>query len=193
MLSWITLGLMGRKKLSWVGEIKTSAHRLWYSLPLVCALIGSLEADLRQDLFQLSPFLRGKEGRSGGKKTKKRLRKSLPDSYRTIPNCPLGPNPVSPHEAGFYRSYKQPPEFQPNLVNSLSAAHAIGDFKAESRAFTSPTNTIVKMPWNRYHVLQNETDPYAWKPKTGFPGPIWDSSGLSRWSRQFRILELVTE
>lgn len=35
------------------------------------------------------------------------------------------------------------------------------------------------MPWNRYHVLQNETDPCASKPKTGFPGPIWESSCLS--------------
>lgn len=73
-------------------------------------------------------------------------------------------NPISLYWPEFYRSDKQPSEIKPNHVNNLSSTSTeLRIFKANSRDFISSTNTVIKMPLDRYHILQIEIDPCAVK------------------------------
>lgn len=98
ILSWITLGFKERKKnFLGLGRYRLR-HKVSSTAFLLCAFRDSLGAGLRPAIFQFFPFS-GEEGQGKIRKAKKRLRKSLPDSYRTITNCHLAPNPnpISQH------------------------------------------------------------------------------------------------
>ena len=76
-----------RKKKTFLGwRDKDVKHKACGTAFLWCAFTGSLEADLRQVLFQFTSF----EGRKGGdRKARKRLKNSAIDSYWTTAKCHL--------------------------------------------------------------------------------------------------------
>lgn len=85
---------------------------------------------------------------------------------------PTSPEPYSLHLPEFYRAYKHPPEIQPNHINRLSSVFTeLGILKLIQGVLQAPPNTVVKMPLERYHILQNEIDPCAVKvdPLEGSP------------------------
>lgn len=76
----------GKKKTFLGWRDKDVKHKACGTAFLWCAFTGSLEADLRQVLFQFSSF----EGRKGGdRKARKRLKNSAIDSYGTTAKCHL--------------------------------------------------------------------------------------------------------
>lgn len=105
-----------------------------------------------QVLSQFFPLGEIKGGKLKSKKETKEVRKSLPDSQGGLDTSPQVLNPIT-FIRQLYRSYKHPPEIQPNHKQSFFKLHGIEDFKADSRTFTSPTNTVVKMPLEKYHIL----------------------------------------